>query len=299
MYFELFLIKKIIRKYHIEKVIIFGNYSLVKLKIMKFVLVHHSYLLDDDAYARLNGMPRLIEFFRRSLFELTLLSSPILIVQSEYMKSLLKKKIGMRGNEIVVIANPISRNFANEKAAVRKYPGSGTFTLFFPSRAHTHKNHEFVLRIAKYLRSMGFSDIHFIITVDSQYNQGKSIIKKIAAENLGDIVENIGELPQSELQEYYKKCSALFFPSTTETFGNPLIEGMYYGLPVIAPDLPYAVEICGKAGCFYEPGSVASAMAQINALRNEEAYLKHCLLSVEQAQKYPGVAEWVDQYLNL
>ena len=299
MYFELFLIKKIVREYQIEKVIIFGSYSLVRLHVKKMVLVHHSYLLDDDAYAKLDGMARLTEIFRRMLFALTLRSSPILIVQSDYMRSLLKKKTRLRGNEIVVIANPISRNFVNDREKVREYPGNGKFTLFFPSRAHMHKNHEFVLRIAKYLQTACVSDIHFIITVDPRFIKGKDIIKKIVDENLGDIVENIGELPQSELPRYYKKCSALFFPSETETFGNPLIEGMFYGLPVIAPDLPYAVEICGKAGCFYEPGSVGSAMAQINALRNKDAYLKQCLLSVEQAKKYPEVKEWVDQYLNL
>src|SRR5690606_26762025 len=75
----------------------------------------------------------------------------------------------------------------------------------------------------------------------------------------------VGRISRNEVEEWYSGSDALLFTSERETLGLPLIEAMQFGLPVIAPRLPYAVELLGDAGCYFDegdPASVAQAIAE-------------------------------------
>lgn len=70
-------------------------------------------------------------------------------------------------------------------------------------------------------------------------------IKLIIAGN-GPLIQNLkeleipgiiftGELDQEKLAPLYASCDIFVFPSTTETYGNVILEAMASGLPVVAP----------------------------------------------------------------
>jgi len=70
------------------------------------------------------------------------------------------------------------------------------------------------------------------------------------------------------LAELYAAAAALVHPSLYEGFGLTLLEAMGAGTPVIAARVAGAVEVCGEAAVWFEPGSVeqlADAMAGIDA----------------------------------
>lgn len=52
-----------------------------------------------------------------------------------------------------------------------------------------------------------------------------------------------GALRGEELSAFYASLDVLVFPSTTETFGNVLLEAMASGVPVVAPDVGATLEL--------------------------------------------------------
>jgi glycosyltransferase involved in cell wall biosynthesis len=72
-----------------------------------------------------------------------------------------------------------------------------------------------------------------------------------------------GYLPQEELAKVYASCDLFMFPSTTETYGNVVLEAMAAGLPVVSPDVGGVKEnlVTGHNGLACAPQS-APEMAE-------------------------------------
>jgi hypothetical protein len=74
------------------------------------------------------------------------------------------------------------------------------------------------------------------------------------------------EIAQEELATWYRGALALVLPSLRETFGNPIIEAMACGCPVITSHSTGCAEIAGAAAILVDPRSttqIAAAMKQI------------------------------------
>lgn len=63
----------------------------------------------------------------------------------------------------------------------------------------------------------------------------------------------LGERPTEDLVELYRKCKLFIFPSTVETFGNPLVEAMACGAPIATSNTAAMPEIVGDAARFFDP----------------------------------------------
>jgi glycosyltransferase involved in cell wall biosynthesis len=61
----------------------------------------------------------------------------------------------------------------------------------------------------------------------------------------------VGRLSYEDLKELWARCSAIYFPTSLESFGYPLAEARVSGLPVIAQDTEQNREIAGPALCAY------------------------------------------------
>lgn len=79
----------------------------------------------------------------------------------------------------------------------------------------------------------------------------------------------------TELDYYYKHSRALIFPSFAEGFGLPIVEALYYGLPVFASDIPIHREV-GKDFCTYLD-------------INDPACLAKIIIDIEKNGKMPQV----------
>jgi glycosyltransferase involved in cell wall biosynthesis len=70
-----------------------------------------------------------------------------------------------------------------------------------------------------------------------------------------------GRLTGTRLSEFYASADVFVFASTTDTFGNVLLEAMASGLPVIAPDRGPTVEIAGGENALLVAVEDATALA--------------------------------------
>jgi glycosyltransferase involved in cell wall biosynthesis len=69
-------------------------------------------------------------------------------------------------------------------------------------------------------------------------------------------IEFLGELTTVDLVTLYRYCRVFVFPSTIETFGNPLVEAMTCGAPVACSNAAAMPEIAGDGAIFFDPDDV-------------------------------------------
>ncbi|MBI4786375.1 MAG: glycosyltransferase [Chloroflexi bacterium] len=94
--------------------------------------------------------------------------------------------------------------------------------------------------------------------------------------NLQDRVKFLGALPQSELPNYYARCSGFVLPSIREGMGLVLAEALLCGAPVVAANSGGVTDIVkdGETGLLFPEGDAAALAAAISKLLNDPALAK-------------------------
>lgn len=78
-----------------------------------------------------------------------------------------------------------------------------------------------------------------------------------------DCVHFTGRLTGMTLLEAYAAGDVFIFPSTTDTFGNVMVEAMASGMPVVGADVGPTREVLANGGGWLVPGGRAAAFASL------------------------------------
>lgn len=87
-------------------------------------------------------------------------------------------------------------------------------------------------------------------------------------------IVNLGAMPREDVMTLYARATALIFPSTSESFGLPLIEAARCGLPILAPELDYVRDVCTPVHTFDPHSSISIARAVKRFLGTNESALR-------------------------
>jgi len=98
-----------------------------------------------------------------------------------------------------------------------------------------------------------------------------------------DAVKPLGFISEAESRRQLEKSHALFFSSTAESLGLPLVDALMLGKPAVLPELPYAREIYGDAGLYYSPDSSRDAAEKLGQLRREYGSVCEAVLRRREA----------------
>jgi glycosyltransferase involved in cell wall biosynthesis len=97
------------------------------------------------------------------------------------------------------------------------------------------------------------------LTINPNDNPAKNI----------DWIKCIGRLNNDEMLEMYSRIDALIFLSKKESYGFPLIEAMYIGIPILCPDLPYARILCGDQAIYFNEDDINSLKDAVYVLNKK------------------------------
>lgn len=305
LYLELWLIPSLMRRYSANRLLAFGNFLFTPGSFSKLVLCHHPYLYDNQLFQTLGLRFRIIEQIKRVAFWLTLLNVRHLVVQSQYVAQQVRKNWRLSPDmNVHVIPNPISNTFeqlSREQITTaiiaRQVELKNKLKLVYVSRFYPHKNHDFLLKLSTELNKRGIK--HEIqVTIDSEIASAQNFLQKIKHTENTSIV-NLGEQHQRAMTKIYQQGHIFIFPSHAETFGNPMIEAMCYGLPLVLPDLGYAKAVASSAGNYY-PADDEEACAKLvtELAQNETYYTQRSLNSHDTFKNFPNVDQWITIYLN-
>ena len=154
--------------------------------------------------------------------------------------------------------------------------------FIYPSSLWEYKNQSTLIRAVKQLSSMG-EDVTLVLagwgkTARASYVESlRSEADQIA---LPSEVILAGEVSSVDLSALYTHAIALLFPSTCESFGNPIVEAMARGCPVVASNCHALPEIVAGGGTVLDPYDVEAWAGEMSQLSRPGEYRRR---QVEQA----------------
>ncbi len=77
----------------------------------------------------------------------------------------------------------------------------------------------------------------------------------IVRNGLSENVQFLGHVEPIDLVSLYQRCALFVFPSSVETFGNPLVEAMSCGAPIASSYAAAMPEVLGDAGVYFSSNS--------------------------------------------
>lgn len=180
------------------------------------------------------------------------------IVQTEVMKKRLESYYPVVKGRVSVVPQPVPGWLVRSDVSRGGRCVSGNLRLFYPAAPYPHKNHRLLSNVnAENMHCLPIEKI--TLTIDPSCNP-----------NLNwPVIQCIGLISPDEIISFYRESDALIFLSQEESFGFPLIEAMYCGLPIVCPDLPYARTLCGDMAIYFRDNDVASLCDAIVLLKNK------------------------------
>lgn len=122
-----------------------------------------------------------------------------------------------------------------------------------------HKNHLVLLEAWRLLADEGLFP-SLALTLSPRDGLLKSEIEETSLKH--DLkIHDIGQLSHKDVMALYAKSRALIFPSTSESFGLPLIEASHMGLPILASELDFVRDVCVPEHTFDPASPVSIARA--------------------------------------
>ena len=122
----------------------------------------------------------------------------------------------------------------------------------------------------------------------------ESLIRKITELGLSSWVKLTGHVSDSELQSIYSASDCFFSMSEHEGFGVPLIEAMWFDLPVVAYKSSAIGETLGDAGVLYtDKRDVRALAALINGVTSKES-LRRKVLGSQRRRRDDFLPEAMD-----
>jgi hypothetical protein len=179
------------------------------------------------------------------------------IVQTQAMKSALAETFPEVAERIHVIAQPAPAWLlasALKRSGVARGSASG-LRLFYPAAGYPHKNHR-ILSGIEMDATQAWPVSTVILTIDEGLLPGLN----------APWIKRVGRLSADSVMSVYATVDGLLFLSLSESFGFPLVEAMWIGLPIVCPDLPYARVLCGDEAIYFDPESASSMRTAVNEL---------------------------------
>jgi glycosyltransferase involved in cell wall biosynthesis len=268
---------KILFKY--DAVINVSNYGLC-LTNNQVLYIHNQYIVDMKAKQQFGGgYPNIINRFGLNTF---LKKASAIFVQSNHIYNTLKEycrtnNITFPANVKVLTPHPMIDESVSYKQLEKKYP----FQFFYPASDFEHKRVDLAVESIKSYHKTN-PDVGLIITSADKNDLHKSI-------------DYLKQVPHQIVLENTFSCHAIIFTSEREALGLPLLEALFFGKPAVLPNLPYAKEIFGNAGVYFNSFNVNEIHGAINELYCN--YDKYVALTTERKKElWQKLKSWEEHW---
>lgn len=231
-------------------ILVLGDLPL-RVKTRQTLFVQNSHLIAPKSFTwHSSGWKYSISRF---IFRLNMSRVSAFVVQTDVMKSALIASYPSIEDRVRIVPQPPPRWLLNCKIQERNRNAKyHNLRLIYPAAEYPHKNHFLLSRIDG-AESQLWPVEELLLTIKAGANPAPSI----------DWVHCAGYLSPSEMIHAYESADGILFLSKAESFGFPLVEAMFLGLPVICPNLPYAKTLCGDQAIYFDPDSVESLRAAL------------------------------------
>ena len=216
---------------HIATPSLLGFFALkyAKHKNIPVISIYHTHFISYIAYylRNLSTLIRPVEYWmRKAMLRFYNSCQKIYVPAHNIMEEL--KEIGIHGDRLALWQRGIDLNLFNPAKRNPAYIQSITHNqkpnILFASRLVWEKNVQTLIAIYQQLKRSGV-DCNFIVAGDgSAYEDARQQMPEAFF---------LGKLNHGELSKLYASSDVFVFTSTSETYGNVVIEAMASGLPCV------------------------------------------------------------------
>lgn len=130
-----------------------------------------------------------------------------------------------------------------------------------------HKNHRTLIAAWQLLAQDGLRP-SLAFTLSSTRDHALKRELEVLTVEAGLRIKDLGQMSHARILDLYSTAKAMIFPSTSESFGLPLIEASRLGLPILASELDYVRDVCIPVQTFdpTSPVSIARAVKRFLAV---------------------------------
>ena len=167
-----------------------------------------------------------------------------------------------------------------DKDLMRQLSQEGRPLLLFVGRLTENKRQAFLIEMMHHLKkampAKALPKLYLVGGGDPTYQ--KQLRRQVARYQLENDVVITGKVSEAALTSYYLSAEAFVCASQHEGFGMPLIEAMYYDLPVLAMNYGAIASTLGNAGLLLAQSLTAWDMASLVSVFLQRPVLRSRLI---------------------
>lgn len=233
----------------------------------------------DREWKNYSFFKRVKMFFQKQLQKKTIKNANQVIFLTKSSKKIIEGQCEKKIKKSEIINHGLNKSFDKKPRKAKKinlYSRKKPFTILYVSKIEMYKHQWNVSQAVLNLVNKGYH-LKLILAGPSYDEAFKKLEKVIDSKNL--YIKYVGELSRKHLIKTYIKSDLSIFASTCETFGQPLIESMLSGLPLIASNFSVVKEVTGGYASYFNSQNVKDIEIKI------EKFISSPKLRYRQANK--------------
>ncbi len=265
--------RRLLRREGADVLYSLGNFAMFRCPVPQLLLVQTPVYLSDlyrrVCLARWDWRYRARYRLRRWLLCRSVAAADLVLVPSDSMREMLSREMPLPDGKVKV--NYLGPGLGAVERDARDY--QGPIRLLYPTYYGDYKNVGAALEAVKILREQQGNRYRLVTTADLSENRKQANPRAWAREHplweelrQQGAVESLGLVRPEAMQDLYRSCHLLVWPTLAESFGFPLVEALACGLPVVASDISVNRELARDAALYFDPLSPAELAARVREI---------------------------------
>ncbi len=264
------------RKVHITGDV---NYMAMLLFRKKIVITVH----DLNHYEDLHGLRKYI--YGLIWFSLPLTIAKKIVVISPYAKTQLLQHFNINERKIVIIPNSFIPSAGADMSGIENQAG------IFRILCIGGKDNKNIMRLINAIKDLKGNELRFV------GDQPKTVTAALTSYGIPFSI--VANLSREALNAEYQACSMLYFASTKEGFGLPILEAQSAGKPVLTSTTTAMPFVAGTAAVLVDPYSEDEIRQGIIKIKGNGPEITEMITAGFQNLKRFSQEGFLSQYQNI
>ena len=312
IFWEQITLRRRLRREKADVLFSTANFGMFRCPVRQILLVrdalYFSKIYQDEFLARHSIKFQLAFKLRRWLICESVRHADVVMTPTQAMLDELRRFVEVDPQKSLVnpygVAPPdIALPEAREAVCGARRGADSAVRLVYVSLYSEHKNLTTLLRAMPLLNRNGARKFALKTTANPGWEGGAWTVthkEDLALARQPDVapwVEFLGPLGMQETQGLYREGDLFVFPSFCESFGQPLVEAMAHGLPIVASNTQVNREVCGEAAVYFSPQDAEDLTERVRSLWDNPTARKE--VSEAGRRRVAGHFQWQSHVARL